>query len=107
MTLSTMPSWLFVGGFNASLLPLDPWNTTDPMSGGTTGYDVRKRTSNLPSQVIFEQILREVACITGWECAEGPDVQATGGSRGQAGRLVHRCKYTGNLPLWCRGALPI
>jgi hypothetical protein len=47
MQLSTMPSWLFVGGANASdSLPANPWNTTEPIgldygnpSGGSVLVD--------------------------------------------------------------------
>ena len=67
MTLSTMPSWLFVNGYNASLLPLDPWNTSQPMSSGTTGYD----DGNQLQDPTCGQLAAVVGRQVGWYTAGG------------------------------------
>lgn len=39
--LSTMPSWMYKGGYcqdaSPSCLPLDPWDTTDPFNAYASG----------------------------------------------------------------------
>jgi hypothetical protein len=65
--LSTMPSWLYVGGYcpsgNTSCLPSNPWETRDPYNSYNQGHKLHD-----PS---CQQMARYVARVVGWYTAGG------------------------------------
>lgn len=61
--LSTMPSWLFVDGYDYEKLPTDPWNTPDPFDVYTAGKALKD-----PS---CEAMARYFARLAGWYTVGG------------------------------------
>ena len=61
--LSTMPSWLFVDGYDYTKLPADPWNTPDPFDVYTAGSALKD-----PS---CAEMARYFARLAGWYTAGG------------------------------------
>lgn len=61
--LSTMPSWMYVGGMDPATLPIYPWNTTDPFSAYAAGDELVDKTCG--------QMARYFARLVGWYTAGG------------------------------------
>lgn len=61
--LSSMPSWLFVDGYDYTKLPADPWDTPDPFDVYTAGGALKD-----PS---CEEMARYFARLAGWYTAGG------------------------------------
>ena len=61
--LSTMPSWMYVGGTDPATLPEDPWDTPDPFSAYEAGTELVDKTCR--------QMARYFGRVVGWYTAGG------------------------------------